>query len=108
MCLTFPARSERRACLVRSLCVARAVSMATLPAKAVVCPEDGPAHLEVEIERFVGAPGFVQLNPDYFARAIGPAHLPQSPCPVSTIDTPISLETQQMFTIITIQPRQAR
>ncbi|KKB82824.1 hypothetical protein VW29_14795 [Devosia limi DSM 17137] len=79
-----------------------------MPATAVECPEDGPAHLEAEIERFVGAPRFVQLDPDYFTQAIGPAGLPQPPCPVSTIDRPISLETQLMFTIITIQPRQAR
>lgn len=66
ICLNFPARSEWRACLVRTLCVVLAMSMTILPAKAVVYPEDVHARIEAEIERFVGAPGFYQLDPDYF------------------------------------------
>ncbi len=66
ICLNYPARSEWRACLVRSLCVVLTMSMIILPANAVVYPEDVHAHIEAEIERFVGAPRFYQLDPDYF------------------------------------------
>lgn len=66
ICLNFTARSFWRTCLVRSLCVVLALSMTVLPAEAVVYPEDVHAHIEAEIERFVVAFRFFQLDPDYF------------------------------------------
>jgi len=66
ICLNFVTRSEWRACLARTLCVVLTMSMTVLPAKAVVYPEDVHAHIEAEIERFVEAPGFYQLDPAYF------------------------------------------
>jgi hypothetical protein len=38
----------------------------TAPIQAVVYPESVNAHVDAEIERFVGAPRFFQLDPDYF------------------------------------------
>lgn len=40
--------------------------MTVLPAKAVAYPEDVHTHIEAEIERFVVAFRFFQLDPDYF------------------------------------------
>lgn len=37
-----------------------------LPAQAVVYPDAVNAHVDAEIERFVGEPRFFQLDPDYF------------------------------------------
>ncbi|MCR6670041.1 hypothetical protein [Devosia ginsengisoli] len=46
--------------------LALATSCLTLPAMAVVYPADVNAHLDAEIERFIGAPGFFEVDPAYF------------------------------------------
>ena len=65
MCMNVPARQVWRSSLLGL--VLATVGLATAaPTEAVVYPESVNAHLDAEIERFVGAPRFFQLDPDYF------------------------------------------
>ncbi|GEM_PF-4162829 len=64
--LVFPTALERRTYLFKAFCLTLAMSVTGVPAQAVVYPAEVNAHIDAEIERFVGAPRFFQLDPDYF------------------------------------------
>ncbi len=50
----------------RAIAACLTVFLLAAPAQAVVYPDTVNAHIDAEIERYVGAPGFFQLDPAYF------------------------------------------
>ncbi len=58
-------RFSGRVCGWAVICFLMVLALA-IPAQAVVYPEAVNAHVDAEIERFVGAPRFFQLDPHYF------------------------------------------